>query len=209
MIIPAVIIRPARVEDAATLCAAEAVIAKTPGRLVSKPHELKVEAFAARIAEVQDKGRYVVAEADGRPVGHAVLEPMGLERVAHVQRLTIAVHLGHQGRGVGKALMKDLIDWATSNPAVGKIELLVRASNADAIGLYRKFGFVEEGRLKNRIRLEDGSHLDDVSMAWFPPKRSSYFLRPLRGGHRSFSVFARLANVPAGIASRIRFINPR
>jgi len=169
----AVKIRPARVEDAEILCAAEVETARTPGRLVSRPHELKPEAFASRIAEVRDKGRYVVAEENGRPVGHAVLEPMSLERVAHVQRLTIVVHPGHHRRGVGAALMRDLVDWATGNPAVGKIELLVRAVNAGAIELYRKFGFVEEGRLKNRIRLEDGSHIDDVAMAWFPPMRKS------------------------------------
>jgi ribosomal protein S18 acetylase RimI-like enzyme len=166
-----VTVRPARVEDAAILCAAEVETARTPGRLVSRPHELKPEAFAARIAELRSRGRYVVAEENGRPVGHAVLEPMPLERIAHVQRLTIVVHPGHQRKGVGSALMKDLVEWAAGNPAVGKIELWVRAVNEGAIELYRKFGFVEEGRFRKRIRLEDGTHLDDVAMAWFPVNR--------------------------------------
>ncbi len=164
-------IRLARVDDAETLCAAEVETAKTPGKLVSRPHELKVESFASKIAELQSRGRYIVAEENGRPVGHAVLEPMGLERVAHVHRLTIVVHPGHLRRGVGTVLMKDLVDWAAGNPAVGKIELLVRAVNPGAIELYKKFGFVEEGRLKNRIRLEDATYIDDVAMAWFPPGR--------------------------------------
>jgi ribosomal protein S18 acetylase RimI-like enzyme len=166
-----VVIRPARVEDAPVLCAAEVETAKTPGKLVSRPHEFKVESFASKIADLQARGRYVVAEENGKPVGHAVLEPMGLERLAHVHRLTIVVHPGHLRRGVGTALMKDLVDWAAGNPAVGKIELLVRAVNPGAIDLYKKVGFVEEGRLKNRIRLEDGTHIDDVAMAWFPPDR--------------------------------------
>src|SRR5690349_5355522 len=75
-----VTIRLASVEDAPVLCAAEVETARTPGRLVSHPHELKVELFASRIAEVQGKGRYIVAERDDRPVGHAVLEPMSLKR---------------------------------------------------------------------------------------------------------------------------------
>ena len=150
------------------ICAAEVETARTPGKLVSHPHELKVESFAAKIAELQARGRYVVAEEDGRPVGHAVLEPMSLERLAHVVRLTIVVHPGFERRGVGTALMKDLVDWASANPSVGKIELLVRASNEAAIALYRKFGFVEEGRLIKRLKLEDGSYLDDVAMGWFP-----------------------------------------
>src|SRR5262245_44131993 len=115
------IIRPAKIEDAPALCAAEIETAKTPGRLVSRPHELKVEAFAARIAEVRDRGRYIVAEQDGRIVGHAVLEPMPLERLAHVVRLTIVVHPGFERRGIGSRLMNDLMSWAASTPAVEKI----------------------------------------------------------------------------------------
>jgi ribosomal protein S18 acetylase RimI-like enzyme len=165
------VIRSARVEDAPILCAAEKETARTPGKLVSHPHELKVEAFAARIADVRDKGRYIVAELDGRPVGHAVLEPMSLERLAHVVRLTIVVHPGFERRGIGALLMKDLMEWARSKPAVEKIELLVRASNEAAIALYRKLGFVEEGRLVKRLKFDDGTYLDDVAMAWFPNRQ--------------------------------------
>jgi putative acetyltransferase len=165
------IIRPARVEDAPMLWAAEFETAKTPGKLVSRPHELKVESFAARIAEVRDRGRYIVAERDGKPVGHAVLEPMALERLAHVFRLTIVVHPGQERRGIGTRLMNELIEWAEGNPKVGKIELLVRASNKAAIALYKKLGFEVEGRLINRLKLEDGSYLDDLAMAWFPARQ--------------------------------------
>ena len=165
-----VTIRLAVAEDASVLCAAEVETARTPGKLVSHPHELKVESFASKIAEVRERGRYIVAEKDGKPVGHAVLEPMSLMRLSHVQRLTIVVHPGFERQGVGQALMKDLVDWATGNPAVGKIELLVRASNQAAIALYRKFGFVEEGRLVKRLKFEDGTYLDDVAMGWFPTR---------------------------------------
>jgi RimJ/RimL family protein N-acetyltransferase len=64
--------------------------------------------------------------------------------------------------------MGALIDWASRSPAAGKIELIVRSSNERALRLYRKFGFREEGRFRNRIRLADGSYIDDISMAWFP-----------------------------------------
>ena len=164
-------IRPARVEDAPTLCAAEVETSRTPGRLVGHPEEFKVESFASKIAELRDRGLYIVAEKDGHAVGHAVLEPMPLKRISHVFRLTIVVHPGFEGKGIGKALMSDLTNWSAANPKVGKIELLVRAGNAAAIALYRKCGFVEEGRFKNRIRLEDGSFIDDVSMAWFPERQ--------------------------------------
>jgi ribosomal protein S18 acetylase RimI-like enzyme len=51
-----------------------------------------------------------------------------------------------------------------------KDELLVHASNERAIRLYSKFGFLEEGRFKDRIRLPDGSFRDDLAMAWFPER---------------------------------------
>ena len=70
-------------------------------------------------------------------------------------------------------LMHDILDWAQLTAKVQKIELLLRATNARAIHLYSKLGFVEEGRFKNRIRLPDGSFIDDIAMAWFADKSIS------------------------------------
>lgn len=70
-------------------------------------------------------------------------------------------------RGVGTALIQHLQRWASVEPDVEKIELLVRSTNTGAARLYQRLGFVEEGRLKNRIRLSDGRLVDDVAMAWF------------------------------------------
>ena len=162
-------VRPARVEDAPILCAAEQEIGRTPGFLVSQPDELSPGAFASLIATLTDgSGCYVVAEDDGRIVGHALLRPMELRAISHVFRLTIAVHHGHSGRGIGTAIMSALADWARRTPGVEKVELTVRSTNSSARRLYEKFGFVEEGRFRKRIRLADGSYIDDIAMAWFP-----------------------------------------
>lgn len=164
------IIRDARIEDAAILAAAERATAETPGLLVSRPSELIPENFEKKIVELSKLGRYIVAEKDGKIVGHAFLDPMPLEAVAHVFRLNIVVHPGFRGRGIGTALMRDLMEWAKQSPRVGKIELLVRATNERAIRLYSKLGCVEEGRLQNRVRLSDNSFIDDLTMAWFPTR---------------------------------------
>ena len=163
------IIRSARVDDAATLCAAEQAIAETPGRLISRPEELRLEAFVSLIEKLSGgAGCYLVAEDNGACVGHALLNPMELIALAHVYRLTIVVHPGHSGKGIGTALMRSICEWATCSPQVHKIELLVRSTNERALSLYRKFGFVEEGRLRDHVRLPDGSYIDEVSMGWFP-----------------------------------------
>jgi putative acetyltransferase len=162
-------VRNARLEDAPVLCAAEQEIARSAGYLVSQPNELRPEAFESLISALGDgRGCYLVAEEEGCIVGHAFLKPMELRAVCHVLQLTIAVHPGCSRRGIGTMLMNALADWARHAPAVQKVELLVRSTNHRARRLYARFGFVEEGRLRNRIRLPDGTFIDDVTMAWFP-----------------------------------------
>jgi RimJ/RimL family protein N-acetyltransferase len=161
-------IRKARVEDAPVLCAAERETARVPGRLASRPHELVESAFASKIAELAQAGSYLVAERDGIVVGHAFLDQAGaLESLAHVRTLTICAHPSRTGQGVGSALMQALLDWARANAGVERIELRVRAGNDAAIHLYKKCGFAEESRFRNRIKLPDGSLIDDIGMTWF------------------------------------------
>ncbi|WP_417362194.1 ribosomal protein S18-alanine N-acetyltransferase [Gallaecimonas pentaromativorans] len=52
-----------------------------------------------------------------------------------------------RGQGLGKALMRDLIVEARA-AGDSAIFLEVRASNSEAIGLYRRMGFEEVGRRK-------------------------------------------------------------
>jgi ribosomal protein S18 acetylase RimI-like enzyme len=160
-------IRSARPEDAPLLAAAERAIARVPGMLASRPDKIHDDAVRDMIVNLTDRGRghYLVAEHAGTVVGHALLEPLSLAVTSHVVRLTIAVHDGHQGRGVGRALMNELLRWARSNPQVEKVELQVRSSNHRAIALYRSLGFVEEGRKTRRLKIGPDQYLDDVYMA--------------------------------------------
>lgn len=154
------------------LAAAERAIARTPGLLASRPEELKDEDFKQKILLLSqsETGLFVVAEQDGTLVGHAILDPLKLAVTAHVVVLTIAVHAGYQGRGVGRKLMEHLISWARANPKVDKFELQVRSSNERAIALYKSLGFKEEGRKTRRLKYGPGSYLDDIYMAlWVGP----------------------------------------
>lgn len=165
-------IRKARPEDALVLAAAERTIAAVPGMLASRPDEIDDDAVRERILDLNDRGRgnYLVAEHAGTVIGHAFLELLSLAATSHVVRLTIAVHEGHQGRGVGRALMDELLRWARSIPHVEKVELQVRSSNERAIALYRSLGFVEEGRKTRRLKMGPNEYLDDVYMAlWVGP----------------------------------------
>jgi RimJ/RimL family protein N-acetyltransferase len=68
-----------------------------------------------------------------------------------------------RGRGVGSALVAAAIDWARAHD-LHKLALGVFPHNEPAIALYRKFGFVEEGRLVRHIRRSDGQLWDLIEM---------------------------------------------
>jgi len=160
-------IRKAKVEDAHAILNAEQEIAETPGYFCSQPNELSEENVIKTIITLgqSEKGIYLVAERDGKIVGHAFIEPLHLKSICHVSQLSIGVHHGWQEKGIGTALMQQIIDWANQSETVEKIELNVRASNNRAIALYKKMGFVEEGQLKNRIKIDQGHYIDDILMA--------------------------------------------
>jgi RimJ/RimL family protein N-acetyltransferase len=68
-----------------------------------------------------------------------------------------------RGRGVGTALVAAATEWARSD-GLHKLSLSVFPHNHVAIGLYRKFGFVEEGRLVRHVRRADGQLWDLIEM---------------------------------------------
>ena len=158
-------IRNAILDDAEAIAAAEAETQRTPGLLVGHPGEIPVEAYRAKIATLATDGRYIVAEEHGGLVGHAFLDPMPMRANAHVFTLTIVVHPGHLERGIGRAMLRDLLEWAQDDDRVGKIELNVRAGNLRAQHVYRGFGFVEEARFRRRVHRLDGRFEDDIGMA--------------------------------------------
>ncbi|MFM0283849.1 GNAT family N-acetyltransferase [Paraburkholderia sediminicola] len=108
-------------------------------------------------------GVNVCATIGGRVVGHAGLEVQRPSR-AHCAHLGLAVHDGYHGRGVGSALLQGLTDCADASLGLRRIDLTVFSDNAPAIALYRKFGFVEEGRSRG-FAMRDGILADVLHMA--------------------------------------------
>lgn len=161
-------IRIASIDDAEAIAAAEAETQRTPGLLVGRPGEIPLQAYRDKITKLAADGRYIVAEDANGIIGHALLDPMPMQANAHVFLLTIVVHPGHLGQGIGTAMLQDVLDRAERDRRVGKVELNVRAGNLRAQTLYRHFGFVEEARFRGRVRRSDGVVEDDIGMAWFP-----------------------------------------
>jgi len=110
---------------------------------------------------LQGNGRYLVAWADGEPLGHvhvALTEPPELQ--------DLEVRPSHQRRGVATALIAAAEDTAR---AEGFDELRLEVSEKDpaAQTLYGRCGYVDTGlparRVKGRIVLRTGPiEVDDV-----------------------------------------------
>lgn len=58
---------------------------------------------------------------------------------------SIAVHPSARRRGIGAALLREILAWAAAQ-RVRRLVLEVRASNAAALRLYQSLGLAEEGR---------------------------------------------------------------
>jgi RimJ/RimL family protein N-acetyltransferase len=109
----------------------------------------------------------LVAKSSGRIVGILFLESSSRKRLAHTATLHMSVGKDHRSRGVGTILLQSAIDWAKAHPVIEKLGLAVFSSNTRAIGLYRKLGFVEEGRRPREVKFGPDEYADDVLMYRF------------------------------------------
>ena len=100
------------------------------------------DAFVREVTE-NKCARYVVLREDGVPVAYA-----GTWLVMDEGHITnIAVRGDRRGLGYGEMVTRGLIQLA-ADTGVTWMTLEVRRSNAAAIGMYRKLGFVEVGYRK-------------------------------------------------------------
>lgn len=109
--------------------------------------ELENESAVFRVAEALDPAggpqETVPSPLDG---GNRVLGYAGMHAVCGECYVdNIAVFPEERGRGVGRALTKELLDWAEEQKSLF-VTLEVRPSNAPAVELYRSLGFQEVGR---------------------------------------------------------------
>jgi RimJ/RimL family protein N-acetyltransferase len=103
----------------------------------------------------------IVPEVEGKIVGMFDFRAGTKKRDAHTGEFGVSLLPQFQGQGIGTFVMETFLDWAKSNPRIEIVRLRVFAANTPAIALYRKLGFVEEGREVRGIKLGP-SHYDDV-----------------------------------------------
>lgn len=173
-------IRRTQPTDVAAIEQLYRLVAAPPGGLAREPDEITTDYIANFVRRGTTDGLGFVAmgaagsPGDGLPAGEIHCYPIGPRTFAHVLgELTVAVHPGWQGQGVGRALFSALLAEVERNrPQVTRVELIARESNGRAIGLYESLGFKREGRLEGRVRRPgDGVIEADIPMAWHRPRR--------------------------------------
>ena len=91
-------------------------------------------------------------------------------RMSHHGSFGVGVSEPWRGRGVGRAIITTLLDWAAADPAIEKGCLGVFADNHRAIALYTSLGFIQEGFRPMEFKLGPGRYADDIQMGqWVKP----------------------------------------
>ena len=109
-----------------------------------------VEAMAAELASPHN--RYLVDEVDGVVIGYGGVRALQGGADADIQ--TIAFDAARRGGGLGRALLRALLD-AASERGAREVFLEVRADNPAAEGLYLSEGFEEIGRRPGYYQPDD------------------------------------------------------
>ena len=149
-------VRRARPEDARGLAELFAAVAEERDGIATEPPvdvDARTGQFAASIEGT------IVAVAAGDFVGSLHVDATRFG----VGELGMAVARPWRRRGVGSALLTAAIERARGE-GLHKLSLEVFPHNEAAIALYRKFGFLEEGRRVKHYRRANGELWDSIVM---------------------------------------------
>ena len=127
-----------------------------------------LEASRAFLLGMKARGAIQLVALEGeRVVGWVDIAPFELPTYAHRGKLGMGVLPEHRGQGLGKRLFQACLDAAWAK-GLTRIELEVRADNLRAKRLYERFGFRDEGVLRNAMRFE-GQYFDCFTMSLLKP----------------------------------------
>ena len=102
----------------------------------------------------------IVSEENGVITGYASLSSYrAKEAYASTVELSIYIHPEHRGKGVGTALMSEIITMAKEDPTVHTVVSVITSGNAASERLHDKFGFIFSGEIKE-VGVKFGRYLD-------------------------------------------------
>jgi RimJ/RimL family protein N-acetyltransferase len=165
-----IIIRKAVQEDAESLLLHfKKVLTENPNFFATT-----LEEFTITVAEevefihnLEKNGLLLVAEVAGKIIGMLNFQLSPRKRFSHQGMFGMSIQEAYTNMGIGRSLINQLLDWAKNDPRVEKVSLEVFSNNERAIHVYRKLGFVEEGRRVKAAKLGPNEYVDDLVMSVF------------------------------------------
>lgn len=163
-------VRPARPSDAASFLEAYRSVA-------AERRFIQTEVVGGRPGQYRRRFRRSWTSEEATLVAvtsHGVVGSLSIRRdpsvaTHHVATLGMFVVRDWRGRGVGSALMAECLRWARRH-GVQRVELTVYPHNRAALALYRRFGFIEEGRLIRHAKKSYGYEDEILMAAWLGPE---------------------------------------
>lgn len=137
--------------------------------LLTEPEEFQLtveeeEDMVATFLEHPEK-LIVIPRIDGRMIGMTHFDCGTRRKTAHQGSFGTSVLREFWGIGVGQAMLDALLDWARAHPRLEQVRLEVYSKNISAYSLYKKAGFIEEGRKLRAIKTRDEKYDDMILMA--------------------------------------------
>lgn len=163
-----IIFRPPTREDGKAMCdyinilSEERTFITFQGEKMSLAEEIKhLESQLERIYKKLSVALLVFCEGD--LIGISGID-LKVRTERHIGLFSISIAKDFRGQGIGSKLMELVIEEAQKNLLGLEIIILgCFANNTLAIEMYKKFGFVEYGRLPKGIKLENG-YVDHIYM---------------------------------------------
>lgn len=164
-----VIIRPTQPNDAAQLLQVMKEIGSQTDFLImdEKGLSLTKEQLARQLAAFLESPNNLslVALAGEKIIGAASVMAEENPRIAHIGEVGISILKEFWGMGLGAAMMEEIIWWAEDSGIIRRLELTVQTRNQRAYHLYRKYGFVVEGKLQRSFLTPQNEFVSAYLMA--------------------------------------------
>jgi [ribosomal protein S5]-alanine N-acetyltransferase len=126
-----------------------------------RPYHARADVAARFLADEPDAYAWAV-EYEGRCIGGTGLR---VNRDQHRASFWIGLFVaGLRGRGLGRQVTRQVLDWAFSDLGLHRVELEVLAANHRAIRCYLACGFRPEG-VRREAELYPGGWQDFIEMA--------------------------------------------
>lgn len=163
-------IRTAEPKDAAGIISVFKSVMKEKIYTLNDSDEYKetTKTFSKKIRKFRlAPGKIIIAALfENEIVGYAAFNNGDLRKTKHSGYLTIFIKKDFRGKGLGKEMLKTLIQWGKANKQMRKMTLSVFSNNKYAIKLYKNTGFKVEGLCPRDVKI-NGRFYDSVLMYKF------------------------------------------